>query len=198
MTVETETGPVDFDIRTEWWLEADPGELTKIVLDPNLIHLWCPSVFLKSETLDCGQPDGLGMTIKLHTKGWLPHTFFFIAKIVDLVPDRSMVIAVNGDFEGAGTMSVTPQDNGKCRAVLHWRARIRQPYIRPLIHLFHAVFVLNHKWAMRNARSLMQEEVYRRRGKASRFTSAKATFPHNLAFFRRRWHRHPAALADDR
>ncbi len=194
---EVNSQPIDFDIRTEWQLEAEPGELTTIVLDPDLIHLWCPSVFLKSRLLDRGRPDGLGMTMKLHTKGWLPHTFFFIAKIVELVPDRSMVIAVSGDFEGDGTMTITPQDNGMCNAVLHWKTRIRHPYIRPFIRILHPVFVLNHKWAVRKARLLMQEEVNRRRGRANRFTAAKATFPHNLAFFRRRWHRQPSSVADD-
>ncbi len=38
------------------------------------------------------------MTIRLHVKGMLPHTFFCLAKVVDLVRHRSMTIAVSGDF----------------------------------------------------------------------------------------------------
>ena len=170
----------DFDIITRWRLRADPEELTNIVLEPQSIHVWCPSVFLDSEVLDRGRDDGLGMTIRLHSKGWLPHAFFCIARIVDLVPHRFMAIEVRGEFEGIGMLWVTPVGNGNCEAVLHWRTNIRHPYVRRLTRLLNPIFVLNHKWAMRRAHRLMQEEIDRRRAGSERVTTARATFPHNM------------------
>jgi Polyketide cyclase / dehydrase and lipid transport len=178
--------PVDFDITTEWILEAQPEELTDIVLDPEHLHLWCPSVFLQSEVVEKGGLDGLGLTVRIQSKGWLPHSFFCQAEIIDLVPHQTMDVQVSGDFEGIGRLAVEPGDDGLCRAVLHWRTNIRHPYIRPLVPVLHPLFVLNHKWAMRKARAQMQAEVDRRRKGANAFPSATPTFPHNLAFFRRR------------
>lgn len=182
----------DFDVVTTWRLEAEPEELTAIVLDPELIHLWCPSVFLDSELVERGGADGLGMTIRLYTKGFLPHSFFFVARIVDLVPHRSMTIAVSGDFEGRGEMLVVPGPDGICDARLRWRVRVMHPYVRRFVRLFRFVLVANHKWAMRYARRLMQEEVFRRRRHSNGFTRAQATFPHNLPMVRA-WQRRRAA-----
>jgi len=174
----------DFDIATDWRLETTPEELTAIVLDPQLIHLWCPSVFMEAELLERGRPDGLGMSIRLYTKGLLPHSFVFTAEIVDLVPHRSMTIAVRGDFEGAGFLKVEPAESGFCVAGLHWRTDIRHPYIKYVKRILRPVFKWNHKWAMRRARSLMQEEIFRRRRASNQFTRAQATFPHNIKSLR--------------
>ena len=177
----------DFDITSEWDLRAEPEELSEVVLDPDLFHLWCSSTVLKAQVLDHGASDGMDMTIRLHVKGMLPHTFFCLAKVVDLVRHRSMTIAVSGDFEGVGTLEVRPTGSGTCGVTAGWRVRINQPYIRPFIGLLKPVFVYNHVWGVRQISRRMQEEIDRRRSGSGRFADAKATFPHNLAFFRRGW-----------
>ncbi|MEO9613700.1 MAG: SRPBCC family protein [Nitratireductor sp.] len=182
----------DFDIETHWRLEARPEELTAIVLDPELIHRWCPTVFMGSELVARGDADGCGMTIRLYTKGFLPHSFFFVAQVVDLVPHRSMTIAVSGDFDGTGFLTVEPRPGGICLARLHWRVRIAHPYVRRFVRIFHPVLVANHKWAMRRAHRLLQQEVLRRRRLSNAFAAAKPTFPHNLALVRA-WQRRRAA-----
>lgn len=179
----------DFDITSEWDLRAEPEELSEVVLDPDLFHLWCSSTVLKAQVLDRGAPDGMGMTLRLHVKGMLPHTFFCLAKVVDLVRHRSMTIAVSGDFEGVGTLAVEPTGTGTCAVTAGWRVRINQPYIRPFIGLLRPVFVYNHVWGVRQISRRMQEEIDRRRNGSDEFASATATFPHNLAFFRRGWRR---------
>ncbi|MVA98170.1 hypothetical protein GN330_13045 [Nitratireductor sp. CAU 1489] len=182
----------DFDVETHWRLEARPEELTAIVLDPELIHRWCPTVFMGSELVARGRVDGLGMTIRLYTKGFLPHSFFFVARIADLVAHRSMTIAVTGDFDGTGFLSVEPRPGGICMASLHWRVRVAHPYVGRFVRVFHPVLVANHKWAARRAHRLLQEEVFRRRRLSSAFVRAKPTFPHNLALFQA-WQRRRAA-----
>jgi hypothetical protein len=179
----------DFDITSEWDLRAEPEELSEVVLDPDLFHLWCSSTILKAQVLDRGAPDGMGMTLRLHVKGMLPHTFFCLAKVVDLVRHRSMKIAVSGDFEGVGTLSVQPTGTGVCAVTAGWRVRINQPYIRPFIRVLRPVFVFNHVWGVRQISHRMQEEIDRRRNGSDQFAGVKATFPHNLAFFRRGWRR---------
>ena len=191
MSSQSSTLP-DFDLMTLWTLDARPEELTAVVLDPETLHLWCPTVFMYGEMIESGRADGLGIAIRLHTKGWLPHSFFFTARIVDVVPHRSMRVAVSGDFEGEGELSVMPEATGGCRARLHWRVCVPHPWIRFLVKIFHPLFVWNHKWAMRRARNLLQAEVDRRREASNGFAPAKAAFPHNLAFFRD-WQRNRAA-----
>ena len=46
-----------FDIVTNWELEADPEELTAIVLDPEALHFWSPSIFMKTKLIERGQTE---------------------------------------------------------------------------------------------------------------------------------------------
>jgi hypothetical protein len=139
-------------------LDARPEELTAVVLDPEHLYQWCPTVF---ELVDRGRPDGVGMTLRLQAKGFLPHTFSIVARVVDVVPDRFMRIAVSGDFEGVGDLSVEP-DGAGCRLQLDWHLS-GYPWLRPLIRAFHGVFVRNHTWVMRRTFRLLEAEVHRRR-----------------------------------
>lgn len=179
----------DFDIETRWIFRTTPEELTAIILDPDLLDRWCPTVVLKSELLNRGRADGMGLAMKIHTKGWLPHSFYFTAEIVDLLPHRRMTIRVEGDFEGQALMSVEPLADEECLAIMRWMVDIPHPLIRPLVRPFHPVFVRNHRWAMSHAHGLLQREIDRRRAGADAFATATATFPHNIAWFRRTWKR---------
>ncbi|WP_404405650.1 SRPBCC family protein [Pelagibacterium halotolerans] len=174
----------DFTILTQWHLDATPDELSAIALTPELLHVWCPRVFLTSEMVERGAADGLGMVVRLHSKGLLPHSFFFVAEVVDVIPERYMRLQVTGDFDGFGDLYVEPDPDGGCRARLVWTVNIGHPYVRYFMRILHPVFVWNHKWAVRWARKLMQAEVHRRRVGTHQFTRKGATFPHNLPFVR--------------
>src|ERR1700694_2273928 len=172
---ETAKGPerrYDFEVATRRWLDARPEELTAVVLDPERLHQWCPTVF---QLVDRGQPHGLGMALRLQAKGFLPHSFSFVARVVDVVPHRFMRVAVSGDFEGVGDLSVVP-DGAGCQFQLHWRISLMHP-LRPLVVVFHWVFVQNHKSAMRRTCRLLEAEVHRRREASGQITRARVRVP---------------------
>lgn len=152
-----------FDIATHLRLLATPEELTDIVLDAEAIHLWCLSVFRGSQVLDPGRADGLGMTIRLSINGFLPLGFSFVVKVVDLVPHRHMAVAVEGDFEGQGTIDVDPVDDVTCVAEVRWRVNVNHRLVRPVAPVLYRLFVWNHDWATRKVGQLMEREVQRRR-----------------------------------
>lgn len=174
----------DFDLTGEGFLDARPEELTPIILSPEALHRWCGAVYMASETIAPGRPNGLGLTVRVFAKGFLPHSFFFIGRIVDLVPHRYMKIAVSGDFEGVSEMWADPVDAARCRVSLRWRVKVRHPYVSAVVPVLRPVFAWNHRWAVERARRLLQAEVDRRRGDGPDET-ARPTFPHNLPPVRR-------------
>jgi polyketide cyclase/dehydrase/lipid transport protein len=182
----------DFEVTTTGWLDAHPEELTAVVLEPEMLHQWCPRVFMSAELIDRGRPDGLGIAMHLHTKGFLPPSFSFVVRVIDVMPDRFMRVAVSGDFEGVGDLFVVP-DAGGCRFQVDWRISLMHP-LRRLVLLFHWVFAGNHKWAMRRTCRLLEAEVHRRREASGQMTRARARlFPHAPVAFRdpqRRMRRH--------
>jgi hypothetical protein len=170
----------DFDIATHWHLDATGEELTAVVLDPERLDVWCPTVFMRVELVARGRPEGTGMKVRLYTKGLMPHVFFFEAEIASCVPHRSMELAVSGDFEGTGSLRVDPAPEGGVIGTLRWRIVVKQPYLKFFVPLLRLVLELNHKWAVRRVWKLIQAEVWRRRSGANAETEARPTFPHNL------------------
>ena len=179
---------VDFDVVTKWELRASPAELTRIVLDTNSVHQWCPSVFLKTKVIRTGRPDnGLGMEIMLHTKGWLPFSFFFCAKIIEAVKDQSMTVSLSGDFEGLGICNIQANGDERCSSTLRWQVNINQPHLRPFLWMLKPIGMLNHSWAVRRIYTELQNEIDRRRDGEEINSPKTATFPHNFQAFRRSW-----------
>jgi hypothetical protein len=122
----------------------------------------------------------------------LPHSFFFVATIVDLVPHRWMRIGVTGDFHGYGDMEVTSTGEHCCEARLRWITTIEHPYLRPIVRAMHPVFEWNHKWSMRATDRMMQAEIARRRATPIVAPPKAPTFPHNIPLVRD-WQRRLAA-----
>lgn len=184
----------DFELTTVRWLDARPEELTDVGLDPEQLDRWCSSVFMYGEVVDRGAADGLGMELRLHVKGFLPHSFFIVVRIVDVVQHQFMRVAVSGDLEGIGDVTVVPDGNG-CTWQLDWRMSVTRSWMRPLTRtrVVHRLLLWNHMWAMRRACRLVVDEVHRRRRESNgESASDRATFPHNLAIVRN-WQRRRAA-----
>jgi hypothetical protein len=175
----------DFDIVTHWDMEARPEELTDILLDPDIVSRWATTVFMACKVANRGAPDGMDMEIEVHTKGFLPHSFFFSGRVTALDPHRWIAFDVRGDFLGSGLMTVEPTVPGRLRASFDWKVDVAHPWVRRFARWLHPVFVWNHVWAVRRLSRMMQAEVYRRRSRRNEIAAPAPTFPHNLVPFRR-------------
>jgi len=176
-----------FDIKHRWQLEAAPQELTAIVLDTTNYSKWCARILMNFEVIEPGEADGRGLSLRFHTKGWLPYSFLFTATVVDLVAHEYMKIKVSGDFEGFGITQISGHDDTYCYMDLRWMADVKHPVLRPLVWLLHAIMERNHKWAVGWVRKMFQAEVFRRRQGDAEFAAPPPTFDGFLAFARG-WH----------
>ncbi|WP_127520343.1 hypothetical protein [Mesorhizobium sp. Z1-4] len=179
------TAKTDFDIVTRWRMEARAEELSEIILDPEIISRWGTSVFMACEVVERGAPDGLGMEVRLFTKGFLPHSFFFVGKVTGGEAHRWMDFDISGDFVGRGRMHVEPDGPDHLAATFRWTVDVAHPWVRRFVKAIHPVFVWNHTWAVGRLSRMMQAEVYRRRARDNAIREPVPTFPHNLVPFRR-------------
>jgi len=166
----------DFDILHRWTLRARPEELTEIVLDTSCYDKWCSRALMRCEVVSHGRSDGLGLTVRLHTKGWLPHSFLFTAKVVDLVAHRRMTIRVSGDFEGVSLIDVTEDRGGTCDLTLRWSVDVAHPVVRRFVPFTRYILARNHTWATNSVRRMLQAEVDRRRAGDHEITAPPPTF----------------------
>jgi len=171
----------DFDIQHKWRLETRPEELTDIVLDTACYDKWCARILLAYEIIAPGDAQGRGLSLRFHTKGWLPYSFLFTATIVDLVPHAFMKLKVEGDFEGFGYTEITGHDTTHCDLNLRWHVDVKHPLLRALVPVFRMVMRKNHIWAVNWVGRMMQAEVHRRRQRLNDFAAPPPTFRSVLA-----------------
>jgi len=182
------TGWCVFEIGSEWVLRARARDVVELLSEPLAITQWWSSVFMAGEIIERGDAFGVGCTVRLHTKGLLPHTFQFVARIAESDGRDRMVIVTRGDFEGRGELHLV-QRGDDVHVTIDWTVDVRKPWIRPLLGLFKPVFIANHRWAMRQGRIGLERELQRRARSREDvpLSTGTPTFPHNLAFMRTRF-----------
>ncbi|NOX74272.1 MAG: hypothetical protein GXP03_11865 [Alphaproteobacteria bacterium] len=169
-------GQPEFDVSHHWQLNAHPEEISEIVFDTAAYNKWCARILLGHEVIESGDAQGLGLSLRFYTKGWLPYSFLFRASIVELIPNEWMRIEVSGDFVGFGELRLEKFENGTSYIQLRWMTDIHHPQLRPLVRLFHPVMKLNHIWAVAWMRRMMQAEILRRRAGRGNIAVPKPTF----------------------
>ena len=83
------------------------------------------------EVVDRGAADGLGMTMRLREGLLRAHSFFIVVRIIDVIQHKYMRVAVSGDLEGIGDVTLIP-DGAGCQWHLDWRMSITRGWMRPL------------------------------------------------------------------
>ena len=113
-------------------------------------------------------------------RGVMPHSFVFQGIVTRLVPDNLIEIDISGDFEGTAVIEVRPLAR-RTRVIFTWRIDIRHRLIGRLSRLLPAVFLWNHRWAVRKSCEAMQRELIRRRRFSNELlVSNSPSFPHNI------------------
>ncbi|MGP1354526.1 MAG: SRPBCC family protein [Parasphingopyxis sp.] len=176
-----------FLVHTTWRLDHPVDELRLVLADPLAITRWWAPVFLHAETVAEGDAERNGYSMRCFTKGFLPHSFQFVARIANVDEDR-LVIETQGDFDGVGTIALSSTGPGT-QAEVTWSVTVRQPYLQPFLKILKPVFVWNHRWAMRQGQKGLARLMQERRESPRKFQPDAPTFPHNLKRFRtpQRW-----------
>lgn len=184
----------DYHFITRWRLPATCEEVYRILEDVNALADWWPSVYLDVQTLEPGQPGGVGKLVALHTKGWLPYTLRWRFRVTETDFPNGFALEALGDFVGRGVWSFraleeglpagASAEEGLCEVTYDWQISAEKPLLLWLTPVLRPLFSANHLWAMRQGEESLRLELLRRRAKtpAERERVGKPpgpTFPHN-------------------
>ena len=151
-----------FRLHTGWLVAARIEEVAAILSEPERLPDWWPAVYLSVEVVDPGGPDGLGRTVALHTRGWLPYTLRWRGRLVEDRRPHGWTIEATGDLAGRGVWSLVQQ--GDLAAVDYdWRIDVEKPLLRPLTPVLAPLYAANHRWAMARGREGLERALARRR-----------------------------------
>jgi len=173
---------------THWRVESTVEEVFDILSEAQELARWWPSVYLEVKVLNSGDKNGVGKTVSLYTKGWLPYTLRWQFRVTEANKPFGFSLEAWGDFVGRGIWKLA-QDGNQVNVTYDWQIRADKPLLRALSGLFKPLFSANHHWAMARGEESLKLEIQRRH--ATNDADAKIqppgpTFPHNI-FRSKKW-----------
>lgn len=152
----------DYEFLTEWRVAGTVEEVKDVLGDAESLPRWWPSVYLSVDQRERGAPDGVGRTVDLHTKGWLPYTLRWTLRITEPLTDEGFALEATGDLVGTGRWTFT-QEGPEVVITYDWRISATKPLLRRLAWLLKPAFEANHRWAMKKGEESLGLELRRRR-----------------------------------
>ncbi len=151
---------------TQWRVTGTIEEVKEVLGDAMSLPRWWPSVYLSVRQREEGGPDGVGRTVDLHTKGWLPYTLHWALRITEPITDAGFALAATGDLEGTGRWTFEQQGQ-EVLIGYDWRVKATKPLLHRLSWLLRPAFSANHHWAMKRGEESLRLEIRRRRAVAA-------------------------------
>jgi hypothetical protein len=151
-----------FRFVTVWRVAGTVAEVKAVLSDSASLPRWWPSVYLDVVPRADGDPDGVGRTVEVFTKGWLPYTLRWTLRITETMTDSGFALAANGDLAGTGRWTFQP-DGPEVVITYDWRVTATKPLLTRLSWLLRPAFEANHRWAMSRGEESLALELRRRR-----------------------------------
>jgi hypothetical protein len=145
-----------------WRVPGTVAEVKAVLSDSPSLPRWWPSVYLDVVPRADGDPDGVGRTVEVLTKGWLPYTLRWTLRITEPMTDTGFALAASGDLAGTGRWTFRP-DGPEVVIIYDWRVTASKPLLRRLSWLLRPAFEANHRWAMSRGEESLTLELRRRR-----------------------------------
>ena len=153
----------EYHFITKWQVEGTIEEVADVLSEAEALPRWWPSVYLAVEVLNPGDKDGIGKTVSLHTKGYLPYTLRWQFRVTDSRYPHGFSLEAWGDFVGRGIWTFE-QDGRFADITYDWRIRADKPLLSSLSFIFKPIFAANHRSAMARGEESLKVELTRRRG----------------------------------
>jgi hypothetical protein len=160
---------------TDWQIPGDIDTVADVLSDAEGFARWWPSVYLRVRELEPGDANSIGKVIDLYTKGWLPYTLRWQARVTSNQHPYGFSLTATGDFVGTGVWTLR-QEGDSVHVTYDWRVEAARPLLRHLSPLLRPIFSANHRWAMAKGEESLILEM-RRRGAASPEERARIPAP---------------------
>ncbi len=154
----------DYHFVTRWRFQASAEEVSEILNHPEDLARWWPSVYLDVKITRLGDARGVGRTVDLYTKGWLPYTLRWQFETTRSDAPRGFELVAKGDFVGRGIWTFEP-DGEFVNVVYDWKIAADKPLLRYLSFVLKPFFRWNHEWAMARGEESLALELRRRHAK---------------------------------
>ena len=151
---------VTFRILSRWRVKGRVADVARILNTPEDFPRWWGDVYLDVRTIRQGDEAGIGQTVAVHSRGWLPYRLTWQGTLTESHGPGSWSIAATGDLQGHGTWTLV-QDGDHTDATYDWQVITDRLLFRLLAPLMKGLMISNHNWAMAKGEAGLQRELNR-------------------------------------
>ncbi len=155
-----------YELVTRWEVEATPDEVFSILEEPTALPRWWPSVYLEVTEVEAGGADGVGRVTNFFTKGWLPYTLRWSARLSRAQRPTLIELDAFGDLEGHGVWTLEARGSS-CLVTYRWTVRAQAGLLKTMSFGLKPLFAANHEWAMARGLESLKLELLRRRAETA-------------------------------
>ncbi|MFO1352828.1 MAG: SRPBCC family protein [Gammaproteobacteria bacterium] len=152
----------EYHLVSHWRVEGTVEEVSALLKKSTDLPRWWPAVYIAVQELAPGDERGIGRTVSLHTRGWLPYTLRWRFRVTESREPHGYTLEASGDLNGRGEWTFV-QDGRWVNITYDWRVRADKPLLRILSPLLKPLFAANHRWAMQKGEESLRAELARRR-----------------------------------
>lgn len=154
--------PVSFRIVSRWQVTGRIADVARLLTTPEDFPRWWGAVYLKVTILRPGDERGVGQTVAVHSKGWLPYRLHWQGTLIENQAPGRWRVAATGDLVGEGIWTLT-EAGGRTEVTYDWRVTSDRLLFRLLAPLLKGLMISNHNWAMKQGETGLQAELDRLR-----------------------------------
>jgi Polyketide cyclase / dehydrase and lipid transport len=155
------TGP-EYRFVSRWSVLGTPEEVSDVLSDPLELSRWWPSVYLDVAPIAAGDDRGVGRSVRIRSRGFLPYTLDWELRVIASDRPGGFSVESTGDLVGRGVWRFEPA-GARTLATYDWRVRAEKPLLRVLSPVLRPLLAANHRWAMRRGEESLELELTRRR-----------------------------------
>ena len=154
---------VSFRIPTLWHVRGRIEDVADILGRPEDFPRWWGDVYLSCTTVRTGDANGIGQTVAVYSKGWLPYRLNWQGTLVENRMPESWTVEATGDLIGRGVWTLAQR--GEIADVAYdWSVSSDRFLFRLLAPFFRWLMISNHRWAMQKGEQGLQHELDRLAG----------------------------------
>ncbi|MCB1714535.1 MAG: SRPBCC family protein [Candidatus Competibacteraceae bacterium] len=148
----------NFQLTSQWYVKGSVEDVYHVLSKPEDFVAWWPEVYLCVTPLAPGDANGVGKVVRLHTKGKLPYTLAWQARVLEVQKPYRIVIEAQGDLHGRGEWRF--RQDGACVSIDYdWTIIVTKRWMKCLMPVLKPVFSANHHWAMQQGKTGLQRQL---------------------------------------
>jgi hypothetical protein len=152
----------EYRFLSRWRVVSTVPEVAELLANARELPRWWPSVYLRAEELTPADARGVGKSVRVRTKGWLPYTLDWEFRVTESRHPHGFSLEASGDLAGKGVWTLE-QAGAWTLVTYDWRVRAEKPLLRILSPLLRPLLEFNHRWAMRKGEESLRLELARMR-----------------------------------